>query len=178
MQFSYSQYLRGCLVIPILVSVFALCALTPSAFRCISSVFRHKFSSREASSLASTALILFLICGTHIGQLLHGGIHLIYERESDAVEFQGEIAEIRELREYAFPRLKTEYGEGSRNGVEFVIDGIECSAPTSGTLRVGDYVTVRYLPECGYILSITPMGQGDDSVVSLTPGNIPPQTDP
>lgn len=163
MQFSYSQYLRACLIVPLLISIFALCVLTPPAFRLLLSIFRHKFSIQEASDFATTALILVLICGTNVGHLLNGGLHLIYEREYDAVEFQGEIAEIHSLGQFSFPRLRTEYDQGKHDGVEFIIDGTECTAPTSGTLAVGDYVTVIYLPQSGYVLSITPGEQVLDS---------------
>lgn len=103
-------------------------------------------------------VLVLLVCGfflcMNVGRLLHGGIHLIYEREADAIELQGEISEIRGLGRFSFPELESEYGYGETNGVQFTIDGIECSAIVQGSLEVGDQVIVVYLPKSGYILSI------------------------
>ena len=112
-------------------------------------------SSRDVINfLLVVTVCAFFLC-TSVGRLLHGGIHLVYERESNVVEFQGEILEIKELGRCSFPELKSEYGHDEKNGVLFVIDGVECTAVTRGTLEVGDNVTVSYLPQSGYVLSIT-----------------------
>lgn len=160
MNFEYTQYARGCLIIPILVSLFALSMLISAVSHFITVIIEHKLSSRDGINLLLPVLICsFLLC-MNAGRLLHGGIHLIYERESNAVELQGEILEIRELGRYSFPELKTEYGHDVTNGIQFLIDGVECTAITRGTLAVGDKVTVIFLPRSGYILSIYPCDMG------------------
>ena len=155
MHFEYTQYVRGCLIIPISVSLFALSMLISTASHFVTVMIRQKLSSRYVINLLLAVLVCSFFLCMNVGRLLHGGIHLIYERESNAVELQGEILEIKELGRYSFPELKTEYGYGETNGVQFVIDGVKCTAVTRGTLEVGDNVTVTFLPQSGYILSIT-----------------------
>lgn len=155
MHFEYTQYVRGCLIIPIFVSLFALSMLISAASHFVTVITQQKLSSRDVINLLLAVLVCgFFLC-MNVGRLLHGGIHLTYERESNAVELQGEILEIKELGRYSFPELKTEYGYGETNGVQLVIDGVECTAVTRGILEVGDNVTVTFLPQSGYILSIT-----------------------
>jgi len=97
------------------------------------------------------------------GQLSHGGIYLLWERESDAVGMQGKITEITELSQYSLPRIECDYYEdlkyGDPKGYEFTINGIQCIAPVKGSLKVGNYVSVTYLPKSGYILYIDQVEQ-------------------
>lgn len=44
-------------------------------------------------------------------------------------------------------------------GYEFTINGIQCTAPVKGSLKVGNYVSVTYLPKSGYILYIDKVEQ-------------------
>lgn len=155
MQFEYAQYVRGCLIIPIFVSLFALSMLFSAVSHLIAAMIQQKVSSRDLVNFLLAVLVCSFFLYMNIGRLLHGGIHLIYERESNAVELQGNIVEIKELGRYSFPELKTEYGYGETNGVQLLIDGVECTAVTRGELVVGDNVTVIFLPQSGYILSIT-----------------------
>ncbi len=79
---------------------------------------------------------------------------MLNEKETDAVEMQGYISDIRGLGRFAFPKLKSDYGYGETNGVEFTINGVQCTAIVKGSLEVGDYVSVVYLPKSGYVLFI------------------------
>lgn len=154
MHFEYTQYVRGCLIIPISVSLFALSMCVSAVSHLITVTIQQKSTSRDIVNFLLTMLVCSFFLCINAGRLLYGGIHLIYERESNAVEVQGEILEIRELGRCSFPKLKTEYRHNETNGVQFLIDGIECAAVTRGTLEVGDNVTVTFLPKSGYILSI------------------------
>lgn len=89
-----------------------------------------------------------------IGVLLNGGIYLRDEKETDAIVIQGEISDIRGLGSFSFPVVKGDYEYDKANGYEFIIDGIHCKAVLKGSLEVGDYVTVKYLPKSGYVLYI------------------------
>ena len=89
-----------------------------------------------------------------VGALLNGGIYLRDEKETDAIEMHGEISDIRGLEEFTFPVVKGDYDYDKVNGYEFIIDGVHCKAVRKGSLEVGDYVTVKYLPKSGYILYI------------------------
>jgi len=154
MNFEYTQYVRGCLIIPVFVSLFALPMIVSAVVDLITVIIHQKLSSRAVVNFLFSVLVCgFFLC-MNAGRLLHGGIHLIYEKESDAVEVQGKILEIKELGRYSFPELETEYESSETNGVQFLIDGVECTAVTRGALEVGDNVTVTFLPKSGYILSI------------------------
>ena len=106
------------------------------------------------------SLLFILLFGfllyINVGTILHGGIYLLNECEADAVEMQGHIEEIKDVEAYSFPNLGSEYGIGQ--GVEFTIDGIQCTAILQGSLEVGDYVSVKYLPKSGYVLYISQIG--------------------
>ena len=162
MHFEYTQYVRGCLIIPIFVSLFALSMLISVVLHLITVIIQQKLSTRDViNSLLAVLVCGFFLC-MNVGRLSYGGIHLIYERESNVVELQGEITQIKELSRYSFPELKSEYGYGETNGVQFSIDGIVCTAPTRGTLEVGDNVVVAILPQSRYILSITQVSRSTD----------------
>ena len=103
---------------------------------------------------------LFLLIGfgvlvaIQIGVLYNGGIYLREEKETDAVEMQGEITNIEGLGEFSFPRIQDDYEYDEKNGYKFTINGVQCTFVAKGSLEVGDYVTVKYLPKSGYILYI------------------------
>ena len=90
----------------------------------------------------------------NIGRLLHGGIYLITEREEDAVEISGTISSIENLSRFSFPELNKEYRSVQPNGAKIMVGDIPCVATSSGDFAVGDYVTVLYLPQSKYVLSI------------------------
>ena len=100
-----------------------------------------------------------LIVCINIGQLLHGGVYLRDEKETDAIEMQGEISDIIGLSEFSFPVVKGNYLHEEKNGYEFTVNGVKCQAVLKGTLEVGDYVSVTYLPKSGYILYIDKVEQ-------------------
>lgn len=154
MQFEYTQYVNGCLIFPIVVSLFVLPVLVFAVFHLTTGIIRREISSRDIVNYLLAVLVCgFFLC-MNVGRLLHGGIHLIYERETDAVELQGNILEITKLGRYSFPELESEFGHNDKNGVQISIDGVKCTAVTSGDFIVGDNVTATVLPQSGYILSI------------------------
>ena len=160
MLFDYSQYLRGCLVIPLFVSLFFLHFLLSILGRFLTTFVRGTVNLKEIVSLGIAVLVCAFFLCMNVGRLLHGGVHLFYERVSDAITVQGEISAINDLGRYSFPEMKNEYGYEETNGVQFVIGEVVCTAPTNGVLDVGDYVTVTYLPQSSYILSIFPDEMG------------------
>ena len=156
MQFAYSQYVEGCLILPLLVSLSALTVIILAIWRFVTVINRHKISTGNIINLTLAVLVCgFFLC-MNFGRLFCGGIHLIYERESQAIEFTGEISEIKELGRYSFPELSNGYGYSETNGVQLTIGNVKCTAVTRGQLEVGDKVTVTFLPQSGYILMIFP----------------------
>lgn len=123
------------------------------------SVVVHLVKSGLATQKAISRFIIVLLFSAfflpmYAGILCHGGIHLMYEKEADAISMQGNITEIAGLGMFSFPRLDSDYGYGDTHGVQFVINGEVCCAPTKGSLNTGDYVEILYLPNSKYILSI------------------------
>ena len=155
MFFDYSQYVRGCLILPLIISLFFLVVLISCIIQLVGIRFDNRISYVDIAKMVLTVSVcVFFLC-MNIGRLLHGGIHLIYEREQDAIEIHGEITNISGPGRFSFPEMKSDYGYGETNGVQFTINGIPCTAIVQGFLKVGDNVTVVYLPQSGYILSIS-----------------------
>ena len=97
---------------------------------------------------------LGVVVAVQIGVLYNGGIYLCEEKESDAIEMQGEITSIKGLGQFSFPRMHSDYDEEENTGYKFIINGAQCKFVAKGSLEVGDYVTVKYLPKSGYVLYI------------------------
>lgn len=158
MYFDYAGYVRECLNIPleglILFDILGMVVIIIGYFN-----LKNYFPKKQLILLV-LILILSSIKDAYedAGQLLHGGIYLLWEKESDAVGMQGKITEITELDNYSLPRIECDYYEnlkyGDPKGYEFTINSIQCTAPVKGSLKVGDYVSVTYLPKSGYVLYI------------------------
>ena len=159
MYFDYAGYVRECLNFPLANLIFFDVLSTLVA---IIVWIKMKRTLRTFPGIRLLILIAVLSTIDHtcmlIGQLSHGGIYLLREKESDAVEMKGEITEITGLNDYSLPIIECDYYEnmkyGDPNGYEFTINGIQCTAPVKGSLKLGDYVSVTYLPKSGYILYI------------------------
>lgn len=155
MQFEYTQYLKGCLLLPAAISIATLALFLPPLFRFIVNILTRKMMLRDYGRFLFTiALCSFFLC-MNIGRLSHGGLKLINENESDAVEVSGRIIEIIELGRCSFPELNSEHNPRVSNGVQIVLDsGIVCTAITYGPFVIGDNVTIIYMPQSRYVLSI------------------------
>ena len=155
MQFLYYQYLRTSLLFPLFMIGLALLGIVPELVQ-ISCAFLHKQTHRPV--LLVRALPLLFLSGIFVcigaGRLMHGGIHLIYERESDAALVQGQIESIEELDIFAFPNLDCKYTDGNTHGVQITINGIHFLAIEKGTLDIGDNVVMKYLPQSRYVLHV------------------------
>ena len=162
MHFEYTQYVRGCLVVPAFVSLFALSMLISAVSHLVLVVLKHKFSSRDGINFLLAILVCGFFLSMYIGRLLNGGIHLIYEREASAVELRGEITEITKLGRYSFPEINSGYEYADKNGVQLSINGVKCTAISRGTLEIGDRVIVTYLPQSGFVLEIYPDSVGSN----------------
>ena len=154
MHFSYNDYKTFCYGAPLFgVVAFSIVVLTHGIWlACVA--WTRKWNWRK-NGLHLLLLIALggLVC-VLTRYLLNGGIYLRDEKETNAVEIQGEISDIKGLGDFTFPVVKGNYLYEEKNGYEFTIDGVRCKGVNKGSLEVGDYVTVRYLPKSGYILYI------------------------
>ncbi len=155
MYFDYESYRAYCYENPI----FGLSIFSFAFLMCIVSIViqgvRKKLVLKDMAIYTLFALGYALVISIALGQLMHGGIYLQYEKESDAIELCGEITDIRGLELFSFPIVEGGYKHEEKNGYEFIINGIKCKAVLKGSLNTGDYVTVKYLPKSGYILYIS-----------------------
>lgn len=159
MIFDYDLYYQSCFIGPIRGLCWFSLFVVVFIINTIVQVCRKNFKDKDIAGLVMT-ISFFLIISVYIGQLTYGGIHLAKEKESDAIVLTGEISEIQLIHRNSMPYITNEYGCSETGGVEFTISGVQCSAPTNGDLKVGDYVKVLYLPQSGYILSIEPEPPG------------------
>lgn len=152
MTFAYQDYLFSNLLLP----VFALVFISVPVFQMIGRIIRQLIRGERAAFGDYRGVILFvlliLLAAILVSSLLHGGIHLIYERADDAVTVTGTIEDIQKRSALSGTRY-TAYGE-SGSGYDYTIDGITCTGMAIGTLEAGDEVTVTYLPKSGFVLSI------------------------
>lgn len=155
MQFPYDQYLRTSLLFPLFMIGLALVGLIPGLVHIIYVVLHNQ--TRQAVNFVRFFSLLFLsfafFC-VGAGRLMHGGIHLLYERESDAIFVQGETEKIDHLNMLTFPNLDCTYTDGNTHGVHITLNGVCYTAIEKGTLKIGDNVIIEYLPQSGYILNI------------------------
>ena len=163
MDFEYSQYFEACLLNPIVVSIFFLTALIPAIKQSIKN-FNVYVNKKEVVKFICVLSVFILFFTVNAGRLLYGGIYLTFERATDCEVLEGEIEDVQNVNNFLFPI--TDSGEA----VRFSIQGKECTAFSLGDFQVGDYVTVKYLPRSGYVLSvqgkINTENTGDGSVCS------------
>ncbi len=154
MYFDYYGYVRECLEMPLYVLVIFFLSIGV-----IFAILSKKKISREKLIYLPIALVGWgIFLWIVIGQLSYGGIYLVVEKEAAAIQTKGYIEKIAEVGIASFPRMECDYYDnlkyGDPYGYEFTINGIQCTAPTNGSLQVGDYVEVTYLPKSRYILYI------------------------
>ena len=151
MYFDYSWYVRGCLTWPGIRGLVCLLFLTTDILWCIRQILRKKLTRDMVISSLLSILIVGFMLYLNAGILCNGGIYLLHEKESDAVEMRGDISAIRDAEEaegYDFPKFS------SGPVIQCTINDIKCIAIDTGSLQVGDYVLVRYLPKSRYVLYI------------------------
>ena len=151
MEFEYIWYVQGFLTYPGIRGLFCLLCLLPCIFWFIKQILKKKLILDEAVRTLFVILIAGFLLHLNVDILRHGGIYLLQEKESDAVEMRGYISAIRDAEEaegYEFPNYR-------RGGViQCTINDIKCIVIERGSLEVGDYVLVRYLPKSRYVLYI------------------------
>lgn len=163
MNFDYKAYKTFCFAAP----AFFVVAVTIVVF--LHGAWLIYVAHRGRWDWRKNGLHLLILIGVaftaciQVGVLLSGGMYLCDEQETDAVEMQGEITNIKGLGQFVFPVVKDGRGYEEENGYEFTIGGVKCAANRKGSLKVGDYVTVRYLPKSGYILYIAEIEEESDN---------------
>ena len=155
MIFHYEDYHYVCFEVRLfLLIVFILVALNMIIYVTKQIATKQfEFIVQEGLKMLLGIAFLAFFLSMQIGTLADGGIYLAQEKEEDAIVAVGEIKSIKNLNEFTFPKIKTDYG--SFFGVEMQIGDIRCTMPTAGEFKPGDTVHIKYLPKSGYVLEIS-----------------------
>lgn len=109
--------------------------------------------------------IIVAVCGIVLNTVLfiypsflslsNGGIHMLWEKEDEAIERSGTIEDII-YPSQRIPTYKGEYGDSPLPfGVDITIDGETYFMPYIEEIDEGEKVVFTYLPKSEFILSIT-----------------------
>ncbi len=160
MTFPYSDYWVDCFAWLLLICLMILMIYVPylvDFLRC--GKWREGRSKIWAEFLFHTGISVTLFW-IHLSILLHGGLYLLSEQETDAVPLTGLVEEIEGVDRDHIPNRRLEYDYEEWSGWILTIDGTECVTMRKGDIAVGDRVTVKYLPQSGYVLYIEELEEG------------------
>lgn len=155
MNYNYDEYYYACWSWPIISIGMGGLMETVVCYVLVQNIFLSTLAYKDVLLWLIFAVGIIYGLSQQLRMIYKGGIYLLHEKEIDAVRIRGHISEIKSLYEaegYYLPRFLFSWGSGS--GVQFTIDDIKCIAFTKGNLEVGDYVSVKYLPESRCILYI------------------------
>lgn len=159
MIFEYSDYFRCNTVVPICVLAFlSFFAILLTIDICIK-VKNNKATKNEVIKYLVLCFgFCLMLAPTNIRTLSNGGILLLNENENDATTYTGVIEKIYEPSElYHDFKAAYDFGDGDSTlqfGADITIDGKMYFAVCAGDFKVGDTVTITYLPKSKVILSI------------------------
>ena len=161
MEFPYRAYWACCFLCPALGVIFFLvfCTSIPGWIKRIRE-FNTSIPKVVFEMVVATLIACFFLCGG-VCCLGKGGIHLLYERQADAVTVYGQIEDCEGVGRIFIPisASRLDYEPGDTAGVRLTISGIDmmsvCTAEMEQRYTPGEYVKVVYLPKSGYILSIS-----------------------
>ena len=150
MSFDYNAYFRSNFAVPIVVLLFFLLCTIPLIKSFVSQVVkREPFTKELMTMLFMIVCFAFLIFSFSVNSLKNGGIYLANEKERDATTKICIIEEINEPSKL-YPYFKHDH----KYGADITVNGETYFAIESGEFKVGDKVTITYLPKSRVILSI------------------------
>ena len=167
MNYNYDEYYDACWSWPIISIGLGGLAEIVSCYVLVQDIFQGTLFQHNSFGHLIVAVGIIYGLSQQLRMIYKGGIYLLHEKEIDAVRIRGHISEIKSLYEaegYYLPRFLFSW----ESGVQFTIDDIKCIAFTKGNLEVGDYVSVKYLPESRYILYIGKRDEEPESTVNAT----------
>ena len=153
MVFAYWDYLSTNLLLPI----FGLVFIAVPVVRLVIRLLEQYATGKKRVNWDGQSLVFFVamvVVGIMLGRMLFagGGIHLITEREKNAVTVEGTLESVESCGILSGVRYSA-YGE-STSGYYYTVDGMTLTGMAKGDLEAGDRVTVTYLPKSGFVLSI------------------------
>ncbi len=159
MNFSYTMYQKGCFIVPMVLVVFALIIVSSVIVSVFKKSSQKKYKKGQIFYVFVLLFCVYMIVMS-VGKLASGGIFIMLDKEKNAVELTGKIDEIKNINEFKIPLFKTGYEYGETSGVEITIGETIIKGPgcISNYVKLGDEVTIVYLPNSGYILNIAASG--------------------
>ena len=148
LKFDYDLYFQTNCMGPLFVCIF----IGLFFIGCIHGFIRYpEVNTFTPSRVMSLFIPVFLFLLGFL-PLRRGGIHLLREKEKDAVIISGTISEVFDL-----PQIGFTYGRPYPNkgyGMGIVLDGIEYYLPALGEFTVGDRVSAKVLPKSKLVLEM------------------------
>ena len=159
MVFEYSDYLRNNTIVPICILAFlSFIAILLTIDICIKVKKNQATKNEVIKYLVLCFGFCLMLAPTNIRTLSNGGILLLNENENDATTYTGVIEKIYEPSELYHDFKSTYHFEDGTSirqfGADITIDGKMYFAVCAGDFKVGDTVTITYLPKSKVILSI------------------------
>lgn len=147
MTFDYSVYFRQNCVVPLGLAGFCLivCIIAFVSF------FKDRGKHLDANGVVIIAIVLFLL-SINLVPLFRGGIHLLYEKETDQIQVTGTIEKTMGIDFFTGAKYDTENNNG--NGEIIVVNGKKYYLMTYGDFGVGDDVVLDVLPRSGFVLKM------------------------
>jgi hypothetical protein len=147
MEFDYSEYKTATLQFP--MSIVIVCSLLIIIMIILFYVIGYKKDDRTTLQVIVAFAIPLVLMIPSILYLSYG-LGLMGENESDVVVYSGEITEIKSP--IKSPRYYYEDKPVTADIV--VVDNIEFYFMTSGSLEIGDEITMEYLPQSMFVLKV------------------------
>lgn len=156
MKFDYKYLKNGLCIMEIIMLVIGViiivCYLIPIFNK---SFFAQNKIKKLLTSIFSLGISVFFLI--HSITHLKYGIFLLVEKPVDALKLQGEIEEIKEIRnpfihdnKYAY----RDYGVLNTHAHLITISEKKYYFMIKGDLKVGDYVEIKYLPKSTIVLEV------------------------
>lgn len=154
MSFDYGVYFRQNCIVPLLLLLFFAVLLIRVGYRLVLRLSKNFcLGALKENSLTLVLLaVLILFITISAVPLLRGGIYLLFEKESDAVEMSGVIERTVEIDGITGGKYGTENNNG--RGEALIVNGAKYYLTTYGDLKVGDSVVMSVLPRSRFVLNI------------------------
>ncbi len=156
MTFDIEQYRSANYVLPLALTVFLVLLFIPaviSLFKHILSIIRGKSTFRQLFSFRLFGIIIdVLLLSVVLNPLIHGGLALRNETETDAVTSSGVIEEIQVLSVYSGQKYRLE--DKTTFGARIQVDGELYTVMDAEPLSVGEHIRFVYLPKSHFVLEI------------------------
>ena len=151
MEFDYSTYYRADCIVPLSLFLFCGALFVYSFVSILKGEPITNLPDRFGIVLLPlVACFLMIINAAHLSR---GGLHLLFERESDQVQIEGIIEETIEIGSLGGSKYGAKYNNHGR-GEAIIVNGEEYFLISYGELKVDDPIRLSVLPKSHFVLSL------------------------